>query len=152
MVGGRRLPELRGKQQRWRQATAGGGGRLQLLTCQKPDAHPARTAAGEIYNHLELKAQIKKAHPNKKFRTESDCEVGAARRAREGMAEGRSGGSALAPLAPSQKATSHPSQPHPRQVISHLYEDHKEKVASMLDGMFSFVLLDQNANSFMVAR
>jgi asparagine synthetase B (glutamine-hydrolysing) len=37
-------------------------------------------------------------------------------------------------------------------VISHLYEDHGVKVASMLDGMFSFVLLDQNTNSFVVAR
>ena len=66
---------------------------------------------GEIYNHLELKAQIKAKHPGKKFRTESDCEV-----------------------------------------ISHLYEDHGEGVAAMLDGMFSFVLLDQNTNSFLVAR
>jgi asparagine synthetase B (glutamine-hydrolysing) len=66
---------------------------------------------GEIYNHTALKAQIKAAHPAKKFRTESDCEV-----------------------------------------ISHLYEDHGEKVASMLDGMFSFVLLDQNTNTFLVAR
>lgn len=38
------------------------------------------------------------------------------------------------------------------QVISHLYEDHKEQVPAMLDGMFSFVLLDQNTNSFLVAR
>ena len=66
---------------------------------------------GEIYNHLELKAQIRAKHPGKKFRTESDCEV-----------------------------------------ISHLYEDHGEGVAAMLDGMFSFVLLDQNTNSFLVAR
>ncbi|KIY92868.1 asparagine synthase(glutamine-hydrolysing) [Monoraphidium neglectum] len=66
---------------------------------------------GEIYNYQALKAQIVAAHPDKKFRTESDCEV-----------------------------------------ISHLYEDHGVKVASMLDGMFSFVLLDQNTNSFVVAR
>ncbi|KAI8466925.1 MAG: asparagine synthase [Monoraphidium minutum] len=66
---------------------------------------------GEIYNYVALKAQIMAAHPDKKFRTESDCEV-----------------------------------------ISHLYEDHGEKVASMLDGMFSFVLLDQNTNSFYAAR
>lgn len=66
---------------------------------------------GEIYNHVELKAQIRAKHPSKKFRTESDCEV-----------------------------------------ISHLYEDHGEGVAAMLDGMFSFVLLDQNTNSFLVAR
>lgn len=38
------------------------------------------------------------------------------------------------------------------QVISHLYEDYGDKVAGMLDGMFSFVLLDQNTNSFIVAR
>lgn len=38
------------------------------------------------------------------------------------------------------------------EVISHLYEDYGEKVASLLDGMFSFVLLDQNTNSFLVAR
>lgn len=30
---------------------------------------------GEIYNHKELKAQILEKHPNKKFATESDCEV-----------------------------------------------------------------------------
>jgi len=37
--------------------------------------HPTPQTPGEIYNHVELKAQIRKAHPNKKFRTESDCEV-----------------------------------------------------------------------------
>ena len=37
-------------------------------------------------------------------------------------------------------------------MISHLYEDYKEKVPSMLDGMFSFVLLDQNTNTFLAAR
>lgn len=39
-----------------------------------------------------------------------------------------------------------------RQVISHLYEDHGEAVAGMLDGMFSFVLMDTNNDSFLVAR
>jgi asparagine synthase (glutamine-hydrolysing) len=38
------------------------------------------------------------------------------------------------------------------QVISHLYEDHGEEVAGMLDGMFSFVVLDTRNNSFMIAR
>lgn len=38
------------------------------------------------------------------------------------------------------------------QVISHLYEDYGEDVAGMLDGMFSFVLLDTNTGSFYVAR
>lgn len=30
---------------------------------------------GEIYNHKQLKADILAKHPNKKFATESDCEV-----------------------------------------------------------------------------
>jgi asparagine synthase (glutamine-hydrolysing) len=38
------------------------------------------------------------------------------------------------------------------QVISHLWEDYGEQVASMLDGMFSFVLLDTNSGRYYVAR
>jgi len=38
------------------------------------------------------------------------------------------------------------------EVISHLYEDYGEQVAGMLDGMFSFVILDKNTNSFYAAR
>lgn len=38
------------------------------------------------------------------------------------------------------------------EVISHLYEDHGDKVASMLDGMFSFCILDKNTNTFYAAR
>lgn len=30
---------------------------------------------GEIYNHKALKALILEKHPNKKFNTQSDCEV-----------------------------------------------------------------------------
>uniref|UniRef100_A0A6N2LUD1 Asparagine synthetase [glutamine-hydrolyzing] n=1 Tax=Salix viminalis TaxID=40686 RepID=A0A6N2LUD1_SALVM len=37
-------------------------------------------------------------------------------------------------------------------VIAHLYEEHGENFVSMLDGMFSFVLLDTRDNSFIVAR
>lgn len=38
------------------------------------------------------------------------------------------------------------------EVIPHLYEEVGEDVASYLDGMFSFVLLDNKNNTFMVAR
>jgi asparagine synthase (glutamine-hydrolysing) len=38
------------------------------------------------------------------------------------------------------------------EVISHLYEDYGDKVASMLDGMFSFCILDKNSNTFYAAR
>ena len=38
------------------------------------------------------------------------------------------------------------------EVISHLYEEHGEAVASMLDGFFAFVVLDERTNSFYVAR
>ncbi|KAA0067313.1 asparagine synthetase [Cucumis melo var. makuwa] len=37
-------------------------------------------------------------------------------------------------------------------VISHLYEEYGENFVDMLDGMFSFVLLDTRDNSFVVAR
>ncbi|KAL0722409.1 hypothetical protein Bca4012_037008 [Brassica carinata] len=37
-------------------------------------------------------------------------------------------------------------------VIAHLYEEHGENFVDMLDGVFSFVLLDTKDNSFMVAR
>ncbi|KAB1225745.1 Asparagine synthetase [glutamine-hydrolyzing] [Morella rubra] len=37
-------------------------------------------------------------------------------------------------------------------VIAHLYEEHGEDFVDMLDGMFSFVLLDTRDNSFIVAR
>ncbi|KAJ7013153.1 asparagine synthetase family protein [Populus alba x Populus x berolinensis] len=37
-------------------------------------------------------------------------------------------------------------------VISHLYEEYGENFVDMLDGMFSFVLLDTRDNSFIVAR
>ncbi|KAG9128818.1 hypothetical protein Leryth_009576 [Lithospermum erythrorhizon] len=37
-------------------------------------------------------------------------------------------------------------------VIVHLYEEYGEKFVNMLDGMFSFVLLDTRDNSFLVAR
>lgn len=30
---------------------------------------------GEIYNYKQLRAQILEKHPNKKFATDSDCEV-----------------------------------------------------------------------------
>lgn len=69
------------------------------------------TVNGEIYNYKKLMAGILERHPNKKFHTQSDCEV-----------------------------------------ISHLYEDHGEAVAGMLDGMFSFVLVDTRTSSFYVAR
>ncbi|XP_013623513.1 PREDICTED: asparagine synthetase [glutamine-hydrolyzing]-like isoform X2 [Brassica oleracea var. oleracea] len=65
------------------------------------------TVNGEIYNHEELRKDLK----NHKFRTGSDCDV-----------------------------------------ISHLYEEHGENFVDMLDGVFSFVLLDTKHNSFMVAR
>ncbi|CAH2065083.1 unnamed protein product [Thlaspi arvense] len=38
------------------------------------------------------------------------------------------------------------------EVIAHLYEEHGEGFVDMLDGVFSFVLLDTRNNSFMVAR
>ncbi|CAN6470393.1 unnamed protein product [Victoria cruziana] len=38
------------------------------------------------------------------------------------------------------------------EVIGHLYEEYGEKFIDMLDGMFSFVLLDTRDNSFLVAR
>ncbi|KAG1666782.1 hypothetical protein FOA52_004618 [Chlamydomonas sp. UWO 241] len=38
------------------------------------------------------------------------------------------------------------------EVISHLYEIYGEKVASMLDGFFAFVVLDKNTNTFYAAR
>ncbi|KAJ6413606.1 hypothetical protein OIU84_006411 [Salix udensis] len=65
------------------------------------------TVNGEIYNHKELRAQLK-SHT---FRTGSDCEV-----------------------------------------IAHLYEEHGEDFVDMLDGMFSFVLLDTRDKSFIAAR
>ncbi|CAN7022957.1 unnamed protein product [Brassica rapa subsp. trilocularis] len=65
------------------------------------------TVNGEIYNHEELRKDLK----NHKFRTGSDCDV-----------------------------------------ISHLYEEHGENFVDMLDGVFSFVILDTRDNSFMVAR
>jgi len=37
-------------------------------------------------------------------------------------------------------------------VIAHLYEEHGENFVDMLDGIFSFVLLDTRDNSFLVAR
>ncbi|XP_077239424.1 asparagine synthetase [glutamine-hydrolyzing] isoform X3 [Tasmannia lanceolata] len=37
-------------------------------------------------------------------------------------------------------------------VIAHLYEEHGEDFVDMLDGMFSFVLLDTRDNSFIIAR
>ncbi|KAG6411924.1 hypothetical protein SASPL_124578 [Salvia splendens] len=37
-------------------------------------------------------------------------------------------------------------------VIAHLYEEYGDKFLDMLDGMFSFVLLDSRDNSFLVAR
>ncbi|KAL1222032.1 Asparagine synthetase [glutamine-hydrolyzing] 1 [Cardamine amara subsp. amara] len=37
-------------------------------------------------------------------------------------------------------------------VIAHLYEEYGEDFVNMLDGIFSFVLLDTRDNSFMVAR
>ncbi|MEW5307978.1 MAG: hypothetical protein WDW36_010344 [Sanguina aurantia] len=69
------------------------------------------TVNGEIYNYQALRADMQAAHPNRKFATNSDCEV-----------------------------------------ISHLYEDHGEAVASMLDGFFSFVVLDSRTNTFYAAR
>jgi asparagine synthase (glutamine-hydrolysing) len=71
------------------------------------------TVNGEIYNHQELKAEIRRRHPGRAFRTESDCEV-----------------------------------------ISHLYEDDGVEVASRLDGMFSFCLLDtrEGKSEFYAAR
>eukprot|EP00252_Welwitschia_mirabilis_P007352 TRINITY_DN1860_c0_g1_i1.p1 TRINITY_DN1860_c0_g1~~TRINITY_DN1860_c0_g1_i1.p1 ORF type:complete len:564 (+),score=105.36 TRINITY_DN1860_c0_g1_i1:453-2144(+) len=38
------------------------------------------------------------------------------------------------------------------EVIGHLYEEYGEDFVDMLDGMFSFVLLDTRDNSFIVAR
>uniref|UniRef100_A0A1J3HEI5 Asparagine synthetase [glutamine-hydrolyzing] n=1 Tax=Noccaea caerulescens TaxID=107243 RepID=A0A1J3HEI5_NOCCA len=38
------------------------------------------------------------------------------------------------------------------EVIAHLYEEHGEEFVDMLDGVFSFVLLNTRDNSFMVAR
>lgn len=38
------------------------------------------------------------------------------------------------------------------EVIAHLYEDYGEDFVDMLDGMFSFVLLDTRNNSFVAAR
>ncbi|CAA7036644.1 unnamed protein product [Microthlaspi erraticum] len=38
------------------------------------------------------------------------------------------------------------------EVIAHLYEEHGEEFVDMLDGVFSFVLLNTKDNSFMVAR
>lgn len=37
-------------------------------------------------------------------------------------------------------------------MISHLYEDFGTEVASMLDGMFSFIILDKRSNTFYAAR
>ncbi|KAH9718683.1 Asparagine synthetase (glutamine-hydrolyzing) 2 [Citrus sinensis] len=65
------------------------------------------TVNGEIYNHKQLREQLK----NHQFRTGSDCEV-----------------------------------------IAHLYEEHGEEFVDMLDGMFSFVLLDTRDKSFIAAR
>ncbi|PRQ48714.1 putative asparagine synthase (glutamine-hydrolyzing) [Rosa chinensis] len=38
------------------------------------------------------------------------------------------------------------------EVIAHLYEEHGEEFVDMLDGMFSFVLLDTRDDTFMAAR
>ncbi|PNX65279.1 asparagine synthetase, partial [Trifolium pratense] len=38
------------------------------------------------------------------------------------------------------------------EVIAHLYEEHGEEFVDMLDGMFSFVLLDTKDKSFIAAR
>ncbi|CAN0919603.1 Asparagine synthetase [glutamine-hydrolyzing] 3 [Linum grandiflorum] len=65
------------------------------------------TVNGEIYNHKELRENLK----SHKFRTGSDCEV-----------------------------------------IAHLYEEYGEDFVGMLDGMFSFVLLDRRNKTFIAAR
>ncbi|KAE8706854.1 Asparagine synthetase 3 [Hibiscus syriacus] len=65
------------------------------------------TVNGEIYNHKQLKENLK----SHQFRTGSDCEV-----------------------------------------IAHLYEEYGEDFVDMLDGMFSFVLLNTRDKSFIAAR
>ncbi|KAL6993148.1 Asparagine synthetase [glutamine-hydrolyzing] 3 [Sarracenia purpurea var. burkii] len=65
------------------------------------------TVNGEIYNHKQLRQELK----SHQFRTGSDCEV-----------------------------------------IAHLYEEYGEDFVDMLDGMFSFVLLDTRDKSFIAAR
>ena len=66
------------------------------------------TVNGEIYNHKELRAQLKDQEP---FRTASDCEV-----------------------------------------IVHLYDEVGDDVASMLDGDFAFVIVDDKTGDFYAAR
>uniref|UniRef100_A0A383V7J6 Asparagine synthetase [glutamine-hydrolyzing] n=1 Tax=Tetradesmus obliquus TaxID=3088 RepID=A0A383V7J6_TETOB len=88
---------------------------------------------GEIYNYKALREQILAKHPNKKFATDSDCEV------ISHLYEDH--GEAVAGMLDGML-----------HVISHLYEDHGEAVAGMLDGMFSFVILDTRDGSFYAAR
>ena len=72
------------------------------------DSTRSLTVNGEIYNHKELRAQLKDQAP---FRTASDCEV-----------------------------------------IVHLYDEVGDDVASMLDGDFAFVIVDDKTGDFYAAR
>lgn len=93
---------------------------------------------GEIYNHKELREKLK----GHQFRTGSDCEV-------------------IAHLVSSQELTdiSCPCT-YDFFVISFLihikyifqYEEYGEEFVDMLDGMFSFVLLDTRSKTFIAAR
>lgn len=99
---------------------------------------------GEIYNHEELRSKLK----SHKFRTGSDCEV----------------------IAHLVSIDSYLSSPRFAQFLSDAsncsvvactfffkklnlqYEEHGEEFVDMLDGMFSFVLLDTRDKSFIAAR
>ncbi|XLR38052.1 hypothetical protein HN51_024826 [Arachis hypogaea] len=90
------------------------------------------TVNGEIYNHEELRKQL----PNHKFRTGSDCDV-------------------IAHLVSHQILEHIFFSLSNYMIIMHMllqYEEHGENFVDMLDGIFSFVLLDTRDNSFIVAR
>ncbi|URE08112.1 asparagine synthetase [Musa troglodytarum] len=89
---------------------------------------------GEIYNHEELRNRF----PHHKFRTGSDCEVIAhlVKQVFFGL---------IFP-SPSRRQKKLTSFYDPQ------YEEHGEGFVDMLDGIFSFVLLDTRDNSFIAAR
>ncbi len=94
------------------------------------------TVNGEIYNYKELRQKILDKVPDKKFATNSDCEV---------RAWWRLGGASAA-RAPALTQRPAPAAAQQQQVISHLYELYGEEVAGMLDGFFAFVILDTRTN------
>ncbi len=80
-------------------------GRQPLFT---PDGKKVLAANGEIYNHKDLKKELKKDFT---FKTESDCEI-----------------------------------------ILALYEEHGYEFINKLNGIFSFIIYNEEENTYLVAR